>query len=226
MSCRDRCLPCDPVDAAGFADGPPRPARPGQGGGTDRRLHRPCFPASSAGCRDRLRRMPGSRTSCSNLKSPNSFFDAVSRPRRPTRSSMHSCRTPPIRAYSKAGGSRSTPASPQSWSRSSPRLSRPNLRRWRTISPLRGLAEQAVSYWLKAGQQALKRSANHEAMAHLRQGTRIGCVRAGLRGPPPTGDSTPDRDGRDHDDHQGLGRAGGAAGLYQSACALREAGRH
>ena len=34
------------------------------------------------------------------------------------------------------------------------------------------MPEQAVAYWLKAGQQALKRSANREAIAHLRQGTR------------------------------------------------------
>ena len=33
-----------------------------------------------------------------------------------------------------------------------------------------GLAEQAVAYWLKAGQQAQARSAMSEAVAQLRQG--------------------------------------------------------
>ena len=36
-----------------------------------------------------------------------------------------------------------------------------------------GLTEQAVAYWLKAGQQALKRSANLEAMAHLGKGLEL-----------------------------------------------------
>ena len=88
-----------------------------------------------------------------------------------------------------------------------------------------GLAEQAVAYWLKAGQQALKRSANREAMAHLGKGLELVA-------------SLPDSEdrlrqeihlqtahGRDHDGGQGLGRAGGPAGLLQGAYALREAGR-
>jgi class 3 adenylate cyclase/predicted ATPase len=36
-----------------------------------------------------------------------------------------------------------------------------------------GLSEQAVAYWLKAGQQALKRSANLEATAHLSKGLQL-----------------------------------------------------
>src|SRR4029077_3480105 len=36
-----------------------------------------------------------------------------------------------------------------------------------------GHAEQAVAYWLKAGQQALKRSANREAAAHLGKGLEM-----------------------------------------------------
>ena len=36
-----------------------------------------------------------------------------------------------------------------------------------------GLAAQAASYWLKAGQRALKRSANHEALAHLGKGLEM-----------------------------------------------------
>ena len=36
-----------------------------------------------------------------------------------------------------------------------------------------GLAQQAVAYWLKAGQQALKRSANPEAFAHLGKGLEL-----------------------------------------------------
>lgn len=36
-----------------------------------------------------------------------------------------------------------------------------------------GLADQGGSYWLKAGQEALKRSANVEAMAHFRKGLEV-----------------------------------------------------
>ncbi|SJM30521.1 adenylate/guanylate cyclase domain-containing protein [Mesorhizobium delmotii] len=36
-----------------------------------------------------------------------------------------------------------------------------------------GNAEQAIEYWLKAGQQALKRSANREAVAHLGKGLEV-----------------------------------------------------
>jgi class 3 adenylate cyclase/predicted ATPase len=36
-----------------------------------------------------------------------------------------------------------------------------------------GNAEQAIEYWLKAGQQALKRSANREAVAHLGKGLEM-----------------------------------------------------
>ncbi len=36
-----------------------------------------------------------------------------------------------------------------------------------------GLAEQAVAYWLKAGQQALARSAMTEAVAQLRKGLDV-----------------------------------------------------
>jgi class 3 adenylate cyclase/predicted ATPase len=36
-----------------------------------------------------------------------------------------------------------------------------------------GQAEQAVAWWLKAGQQALKRSANSEAIAHLTKGLEL-----------------------------------------------------
>ena len=77
----------------------------------------------------------GSKAPCSSLKSPNSFFDAASRPKRPTRSSMRWCRIPPIRACSRAGGSRSTPGSRQRWSRSSQRSARPSLKHWRTTTP-------------------------------------------------------------------------------------------
>ena len=45
-----------------------------------------------------------------------------------------------------------------------------------------GLAEQAVAYWLKAGQQALKRSANLEAMAHLGKGLELVAALPGHRG--------------------------------------------
>ena len=88
-----------------------------------------------------------------------------------------------------------------------------------------GLTEQAVAYWLKAGQQALKRSANREAVAHLGKGLELVAYSAGYRGSPAAGDSSPERHGRGHDGGQGLGRPGGPAGLLQGARAVREAGR-
>ena len=36
-----------------------------------------------------------------------------------------------------------------------------------------GLTEQAVSYWYKAGQSGIERSAHVEAIAHLRQGLTL-----------------------------------------------------
>ncbi len=45
------------------------------------------------------------------------------------------------------------------------------------------LADQAGEYWLKAGQQALKRSANVEALAHLGQGIAVGGDIAQRQGP-------------------------------------------
>jgi predicted ATPase len=46
-------------------------------------------------------------------------------------------------------------------------------RYWPNTARRRGLEEKAVSYWLKAGQQALSRSAMVEAVAQLRQGLRM-----------------------------------------------------
>ncbi|NJM93012.1 MAG: hypothetical protein HC861_10785 [Rhodospirillaceae bacterium] len=65
------------------------------------------------------------------------------------------------------------PVSPQRWKRSSPRSPRPNPRHSPTTTLPAGLAEQAIPYWLKAGQQAQKRSANLEALAHLGKGLEL-----------------------------------------------------
>ena len=51
-----------------------------------------------------------------------------------------------------------------------------------------GLPQQAVAFWLKAGQQALERSAHPEAIANLGKGLRTRCLPAGLTGSPATGD--------------------------------------
>ncbi len=48
-----------------------------------------------------------------------------------------------------------------------------NRRCWRSIVQEAGLAEKAVAYWLKAGQQALARSAMAEAVAQLRKGLDV-----------------------------------------------------
>ena len=87
-----------------------------------------------------------------------------------------------------------------------------------------GLTEQAVAYWLKAGQQALKRSANLEAVAHLGKGLELVA-------------SLPDSEDRLRQEihlQSAMGvtmmaARGWAApevlqAFYQSACALRETG--
>ena len=74
-----------------------------------------------------------------------------------------------------------------------------------------GLAEKAVAYWLKAGQQALARSAMTEAVAQLRKGLGVLCRSAGRIGAPATGTGSADArwDGIDCHDRLFGGGSGG-----------------
>jgi predicted ATPase len=90
----------------------------------------------------------------------------ASRRRRATPSSTRWCATPPTRACSGRSGSGCTPASPAR-SRRYPRTEPELLARHYTGA---GLGEPAVRYWLEAARRAAGRSANAEAVAHLRKG--------------------------------------------------------
>ena len=48
--------------------------------------------------------------------------------------------------------------------------SRASLRRWPAISPKRNSPIVRVGYWLAAGERAIRRSANQEAIGHLSAG--------------------------------------------------------
>ena len=72
-----------------------------------------------------------------------------------------------------AGASGCTPVSPRPSKTASRRswLAQPALLAQHCAEA--GLAEKAVAYWLKAGQQALARSAMTEAVAQLRKGLEV-----------------------------------------------------
>ena len=89
---------------------------------------------------------------------------------RNTPSSTRWCRTPPTARCCAAAASRYTPALPQRSKSQFPDIvvAQPALLARHCAEA--GLAEKAVVYWLKAGQQALARSATTEAAAQLRKG--------------------------------------------------------
>ena len=86
-----------------------------------------------------------------------------------------------------------------------------------------GLAEQAIPYWQRAGQRAIERSANVEAIGHFTQGIEL------LKQLPETPERTPTRAGPADrprhcaDGHQGLCSPRSGADLQSSAgnCASR-----
>ena len=57
--------------------------------------------------------------------------------------------------------------------RSFPRSPRPSPNCWRSTTPRRASAQQAVDYWQRAGQRAMQRSAYVEAIAHLTKGLEL-----------------------------------------------------
>ena len=65
---------------------------------------------------------------------------------------------------------------------------RPNPRRSPIISPKPGLDDLAIEWWGKAGDQALRRSAFQEAIAHLGKAIEM-ADRAGATARQPTGDA-------------------------------------
>ena len=84
---------------------------------------------------------------------------------------------------------------------------------------------QAVVYWLKAGQLALKRSANLEAASHLRKGLELVGSLPGSEERLRLELSLESATGHGNDCSQGLGCSGGPSSLFESADARRHAER-
>ena len=62
---------------------------------------------------------------------------------------------------------------PRSWRSDFPRPPRPSPNCWPITTPRRASAEQAIPYWQRAGQRAIERSANLEAISHLTKGLEL-----------------------------------------------------
>ena len=174
----------DPGDAAGLADGAARPPRAGQGGGADRRGDRPRVLLRAARRGRRLGRRPSCRPRSTSWSPPSWCSAAARRPRRPTASSTRWCRTPPTQPAQEQAPAAARPDR-RRCSRSASRStieSQPELLAHHCTEA--GLVEQAVDYWHEAGELALARSADAEAVGQLqpRPGTAATrCPRAAER---------------------------------------------
>ena len=160
--------PGDSGHAARLADGLPRPPGDGEGAGATRgHAGREFSYALLAGCGPVGR---GDRaTGLHQLVEAEFLYQRGLRHRRRISSSMPSSRRRRTVAASQARASSTTSVSPRWWRRSFPTPPRPSPSCWR-ITTRRGLQEQAISYWQRAGQQALQRSASLEAVQHLTMG--------------------------------------------------------
>src|SRR5215472_9135671 len=77
---------------------------------------------------------------------------------------------PPIARCCAAGASNCTAALPRPWKGNSPRSPLPSRRSWLSTLPRPASTRKQVGYWLKAGQQAIGRSAMTEAVVQLQKG--------------------------------------------------------
>ena len=93
---------------------------------------------------------------------------AASRPRRPTASSTRWCGTPPTRACSRAGGRSCTPGSRAALEERFPETAEAEPELLAHHFTEAGLAERAIVYLQRAARRALARSADLEAVEHLR----------------------------------------------------------
>ena len=84
-----------------------------------------------------------------------------------------------------------------------------------------GLSEKAVGYWLKAGQQAIARSAMTEAVAQLRKGLDLLVQPARRHRAPGAGARSADRARTRADRDEGICRAGAGRGVRSRTRALR-----
>ena len=86
---------------------------------------------------------------------------------------MPSFRIRPISRYSRVPGSTTTSGLPRCWWTAFPRPLQPSPNWWRIITRRPGSTAQAIPYRQRAGQQALQRSANPEAVQHLTRGLAL-----------------------------------------------------
>ena len=77
-----------------------------------------------------------------------------------------------MRACCAAGGRSYMRGSPRRLKATFPTSSRGSPNSWPSISPRQGL-QQAVAYWRRAGERAVARSSNMEAIAHLTRGIEV-----------------------------------------------------
>ena len=115
---------------------------------------------------------PTLQQSLAQLSRPNCSTSAAIPRRRPTSLSTPWCRMPPISRCCGARGSSTTSALPRCWRRSSSSVeTQPELLAHHYTEA--GLAEQAIIYWQRAGQQASDRSAHVEAVSHCTTGIAL-----------------------------------------------------
>ena len=160
-------------DAQGFADGASRPPRRGARGGADRRRHRPaiqswrCSTRSARGMRtnSRPRWRSSSRRELSFPKS--AVWSGASA------SSTRWCATPPMRACCWRGGANGTDASPTRSRKHFADIAarEPDLLAYHFGEA--GLPVPACDYRMRAGDQAVSRSAYPEAIAHFSAGLKL-----------------------------------------------------
>src|SRR5215472_6805271 len=108
-----------------------------------------------------------------NSSRPGSCSAVASRRKPFTASSTCWCGMRPMRAYSRAAGSNCMARLRAHSSRALPTSWRASRKSWRTTFTAAGLVEPAIDYWLKAGQQAARRSANAEALNHFARGLEL-----------------------------------------------------
>ena len=158
----------DPVDAAGLADGPARPAGPGQGGGAGRRLHRPRVLARRCSRRSRRCRTPSSSARWTSWRR-RSWSSAAATPPEAAYSFKHALvqdaayesllksRRQQLHARIAAVLEERFPEAAEA----EPELLAHHLAE-------AGQAERAIVYLQRAARRALARSADLEAVEHLR----------------------------------------------------------
>ena len=162
-----------PATLHDFADGPPRPPRPGQGGGPDRRVIGREFSHELLAAVAPLGRSRAAARAGSAGRAPSWSFAAACRRRRPTASSTPWSKKRPTRACSKSKRQQLHARIASVLQERFPDLAEQRPEELAHHFTEAGLIESAVDQWHKAGQQAADRSANLEAIAQLKKALEL-----------------------------------------------------